>query len=182
MGQYYRIYAEQKDGTAKVFSSYDYGNGAKLMEHSYYGNSFVQAICATILNNPHRVWWVGDYADEPDDFEEDCKYVYAEAWKAEECEKTEEKFDFHAPLYLIDHTEEIYIDLQACRELNEDRWGFAIHPLPLLTAVGNGRGGGDYHGINMDYVGFLAGDLFEISDEVPDGYMDMTEYGVFAER
>lgn len=37
--------------------------------------------------------------------------------------------------------------------------------MPLLTAVGNGKGGGDYYGdraINKEDVGLWAGDLIEI--------------------
>lgn len=30
---------------------------------------------------------------------------------------------------------------------------FIIHPLPLLTCLGNGKGGGDYSGLNMEWVG-----------------------------
>ena len=46
------------------------------------------------------------------------------------------------------------------------RWevGFVPHPLPLLTAVGNGLGGGDYHGINEEKVGSWAFDLLEVVD------------------
>ena len=37
-----------------------------------------------------------------------------------------------------------------------------LHPLPLLTAVGNGRGGGDYAGINADKIGSWAFDVLEV--------------------
>lgn len=33
---------------------------------------------------------------------------------------------------------------------------FIVHPLPLLTSLGNGKGGGDYHGLNMEWVGAWA--------------------------
>lgn len=186
MGQYYRIYAENEEG-AKVFSSYDYHNGAKLMEHSYFGNLFVKAICDTLLNNPHRVWWVGDYATEEGDFEEGFEYVYQNAWEAEErsipmVKKGLPSFDFDTPRYIINHTKKGYIDLKECYEVNCDRWDFHIHPLPLLTAVGNGRGGGDYRGYeNKSMVGYYAGDVIEISEEIPDGYSDHTEIGFFSE-
>lgn len=185
MGQYYRIYAENEEGT-KVFISYDYNNGAKLMEHSYFGNRFVKAICATILNNPHRVWWVGDYADEEGDFKEGFEYVYLNAWNAEEkgipIVKSTEDFDFEERLYLINHTKKGYIDLRECKVKNTDKWDYSIHPLPLLTAVGNGRGGGDYRGNTGEaFVGYYAGDLLEISAEIPEGYHDHTEIGEFRE-
>lgn len=31
-----------------------------------------------------------------------------------------------------------------------------VHPLPLLTSLGNGKGGGDYAGTNMEWVGAWA--------------------------
>jgi hypothetical protein len=63
-------------------------------------------------------------------------------------------------------------------EIKEDDW--AIHPLPLLCADGNGRGGGDYHGINEDMVGIWAYDRIGMSNELPDGFklikIDFKEY------
>lgn len=42
MGQYYRPVCILDDRLESI-SSYDYDNGAKLMEHSYIGNNFVEA-------------------------------------------------------------------------------------------------------------------------------------------
>ena len=81
MGQYYRIFICEEDGSnPRVYSSHDHGNnGAKLMEHSYYGNRFVEAALSQLVNTyrhsqPLRVWWVGDYAIEDDIPEEKKKY------------------------------------------------------------------------------------------------------------
>ena len=54
----------------------------------------------------------------------------------------------------------------------KDKDGWILHPLSLLTAVGNGRGGGDYPENRVDYymVGAWAGNTLEITDKVPDGY------------
>lgn len=40
--------------------------------------------------------------------------------------------------------------------------GMRVHPLPLLTADGNGRGGGDYSGLDMNFVGSWARDFIRI--------------------
>ena len=47
-----------------------------------------------------------------------------------------------------------------------------VHPLPLLTACGNDRGGGDYHEGHPNYnrVGEWAFDLIECTDRKPEGY------------
>ena len=52
--------------------------------------------------------------------------------------------------------------------------GWQIHPLPLLTAEGNGRGGGDYHGTNMEMVGAWARCRLGLVKEVPEGFTEIT--------
>lgn len=42
---------------------------------------------------------------------------------------------------------------------------FIVHPLPLLTSLGNGKGGGDYHGLNMEWVGAWAMHAIEAAPE-----------------
>ena len=66
MGQYYMpvILADNKKTVKKFIYSHNYGNGMKLMEHSYIGNNFVSAFESLIQDNPQRVVWAGDYADE----------------------------------------------------------------------------------------------------------------------
>lgn len=59
---------------------------AKLMEHSWWFNEFVSTITRMLYHNPMRIAWVGDYADDPDDydFDEDgqimLKKIYEAAW------------------------------------------------------------------------------------------------------
>jgi len=200
MGQYYRILLCNDEGTDKtVFSSYDFdGNGAKLMEHSYYHNRFVEAALAMLAPNwrrdkiPLRVWWMGDYAEDDDIPEEKKKYdPVKSAWDDSVTPKViNESFDFSKPCYLVNESTREYIDLLRLEEINRGTWGGSIHPLPLLTAVGNGRGGGDYHGsraINQRMVGAWAGDLLTIEESVPtseDGffeYIDITDDAHFSE-
>lgn len=57
---------------------------------------------------------------------------------------------------------------------------YTIHPLPLLTATSNGRGGGDYEGINMEYVGSWAGDrlsaiINDFSDSKDNKYIKLLD-------
>ena len=47
-----------------------------------------------------------------------------------------------------------------------------IHPLPILTNISNGEGGGDYFGVNMELAGSWAWDVIEITDNAPDGYAE----------
>ena len=74
MGQYYTPMIEDKNGERTIFSrqiagSNDY-NSAKLTEHSWWENPFVNTICTMIYKTPHKVAWVGDYAYEFELYEE----------------------------------------------------------------------------------------------------------------
>ena len=55
-----------------------------------------------------------------------------------------------------------------------DNDGWAIHPLPLLTCEGNGRGGGDFYGRRgMKLVGSWARHRISVSNKVPKGYKEI---------
>lgn len=45
---------------------------------------------------------------------------------------------------------------------NKDKEGWCINPLPLLTSIGNGQGGGDYRGDSPD-VGSWAFDKIYVT-------------------
>lgn len=84
------------------------------------------------------------------------------------------------PQYLCNrHTKE-YIDLKSLmvewRANNKtgDENAISIFPLPLLLAVGNGLGLGDYNGANKEYVGswlLTAGGVY-FSNTVPNTYQE----------
>ena len=80
MGQYYRpILGDSQGLNCKVFDRSVDGQYtfAKLLEHSWWENPFVNAFSELIYDEPSRVAWVGDYADEPDDFDfPNCSAVH----------------------------------------------------------------------------------------------------------
>ena len=146
---------------------YDYFSGLKLMEHSWLENDFVNGVLDEIWDRPCQVAWVGDYATDPEDF--DGRYtetVYQAVWGEDGL--PEGRFgqmpEAHRDGYLVNVTRGQYIDLAEYAEAAtyKPKWskdgGWCIHPLPLLTAIGNGRGGGDYHGAHMEMVGLWAMD------------------------
>ena len=45
--------------------------------------------------------------------------------------------------------------------------------VPLLVAEGNGRGGGDYHGINQIIVGTWARDVISVENNIQEGYTEL---------
>lgn len=158
MGQYYHPILLKKDIICKAFSSYDYGNGAKLMEHSYIGNFLVKAVEKALTNKRYSLIWAGDYADEDYYFRVDEKQFVQNKGKNIITAETE------VPRYIINHTKKVYIDKNVLIENNPEK--FIIHPLPLLTSMGNGRGGGDYYGTNMNLVGSWAKDVISLQNDI----------------
>lgn len=60
MGQYYNSVLKTKNGDLMTFYNY----GLKLMEHSYFNNSYVNAVCEFLSEEAYYVAWIGDYADD----------------------------------------------------------------------------------------------------------------------
>ena len=171
MGQYYTPIL-MNGNSKKAFLCYDYGNGAKLMEHSYIGNSFVETVVHYMLNS-NKIWrlaWVGDYAEKEDIINDTAQSVEA-FLKYEQNENkkyvSEPKVDSMAnstQLYFINHTRKEYINMtEYFQRVKGDKWGCVVHPLPLLTAIGNGKGGGDYHGMSIENVGRWACNSIEVA-------------------
>ena len=58
MGQYYRpVFLTEKSKPISFAVSYDFGSGAKLMEHSWRLNPFVRFIENQLLIQPQRLVW-----------------------------------------------------------------------------------------------------------------------------
>lgn len=166
MGQYYMAVLKSRNGRLKGYE----GDLLKLMETSWYGNRFINTVCNELLKKPYRVAWVGDYADE-EDFNYDKKMV--DFTKRNHVnDNNNDEFDYTNKI-LLNHTKKQKIHLDKYYEENKKLWWgdyWCIHPLPLLTAMGNGKGGGDYFGENQDAVGTWANDLLEIVEENEDKF------------
>ena len=61
--------------------------------------------------------------------------------------------------YIINETKKEYVNLYDVPSFD----GWKYHPLPLLTADGNGLGGGDYSGSDLMYVGRWKGDVIRVA-------------------
>ena len=181
MGQYYRaILGDAYGFNCQVFDRSVDGSYtlAKLMEHSWWLNPFVNSFSEQIYKCKSRVCWVGDYADEPDDFKfinNSAFYVpnYNEVWGDSVKLLTSHSTDFTLDgKFLLNYDTKEYIDLDEYKKQSEDKEGWTIHPLPLLTAVGNDRGGGDFHegNIGYEFVGIWAWQLISIADIFPKNF------------
>ena len=181
MGQYYMpILGDVYGLNCKVFDrsvNHEYTT-AKLMEHSWWKNPFVNAFSEFLYNNPGRVCWTGDYATEPDDFNFNLpagivRSNYKKVWGKHITYLTCEPSDFTLDdKFFINYDTQQYIDLNEYKSASVDKHGWVIHPLPLLTAIGNGRGGGDFQGgIGIEFVGTWAWHLLAFLDSAPKDFV-----------
>lgn len=163
MGQYYH---NINLDTFEYMSAHDYDNGLKLMEHSYLGNEYVGAVMRLLMKGGSwyktRVVWCGDYSEKVIeeynlyDFCREDMPVFKNI-NPTELPKNESK------LFIVNHTKKEYVDLS---EIKSDGDDWKINPLPLLTALGNGRGGGDYCGTDMCYIGYWACDVLSVEEDI----------------
>jgi hypothetical protein len=160
MGQYYTaiLLDKEKEKIIGNILPYDYGSGAKLMEHSWMNNSFVQSVESMIYQNPMPVVWAGDYADPEEGINENLYSLTEEITNLRPSTPlTKDK-----SRYIINHDAKEYVDKTKC--IDQDGW--VIHPLPLLTAEGNGRGGGDFRG-ESSLVGIWSRENISVTEIKP---------------
>lgn len=167
-------------------------SGVKLMEHSWMENEFTQQFSLYLYNNnPMRLVWCGDYA-EP----EECKalgFDIDRVWNTKEIDPLyyQGEDELSKLKYFVNESKKLYLNLTRYEKENTyvnrsswviddvkttKEWKECVYPISLLTALGNGRGGGDYGEQFPDYdlVGSWAGDLVTIIDKRPQGYTPIT--------
>lgn len=161
MGQYYKPVNTE---TMEWLYSHSFGSGLKLMEHSWVGNDFVGAVMGLMVEGQswHEcpIVWCGDYYDE-DNFFERVK-------EKDELKPKSMSQDDQKRAILVNHTKKQFVSY-ADMPTND---GWTVNPLPLLTACGNNRGGGDYRDQHTDFdkVGIWANDILSIEFSAPAGY------------
>ena len=192
MGQYWKSVCLD---TKEQMEPHKYDNGAKIMEHSWLKNNFVQAVEGMLT--PKGKWWqkklvwAGDYMDDNiyidpadllkvkqkifDEYHETYpeQYPDVESTGANLYYVSDEMFkevrpahiDMESYPFIVNYDENQYVDKRDCPDNN----GWIIHPLPLLTCSGNGRGGGDYHQGN-GFIGIWAGDRIGVVKTAPKDY------------
>ena len=206
MGQYYKaVFLTENNKPLASVSSYDFGCGAKLMEHSWAKNPMVRFVERQLMVVPQKVVWAGDYADHEDPStltpmeikvlaDEESEYWNSKVIKEKGAnlyslsetigklthdESVKNKYDHEfkevAPLnvkYLINHDKKQFVDKS---KTPKDAEGWQIHPLPLLTCEGNGRGGGDFRG-ESDLIGLWARNRISVAtkkSDIPKGFEEL---------
>lgn len=181
MGQYYIavILNRTNDNPARFFDPYDYQQGgAKLTEHSYIGNHFCNAVENSLTGNPGRLVWAGDYADNEKGQDLNLNDICDRFPKGRRAKKAN-KNDLPPGMLVVNHSKQLFYDRDSIRPFSDDFT--PMNPLPILTAEGNGGGGGDYYGKEgASLVGTWARDLIEVMPEAPYGYTEICPF--FADR
>jgi hypothetical protein len=168
MGQYYYPIILNAEGKIVVWmNAHNYHNGLKLTEHSFLENNFVStfefALSPEGIYHKSRVVWAGDYADE----EPDGANLYRQCNEYQQIipqEKDTSRFRF-----VINHTKKLFVDKNKVRK---DGGGYKLHPLPLLTCEGNGRGGGDFRD-GEPLVGSWARDVISVEENAPEDFEEI---------
>ena len=190
MGQYFRAVVEDQKGT-RVYCAWanlvDEDGvhfvdqcGLKLTEHSSFGNPFSDGISAMLYNRVAHVAWVGDYTTDPS--VKNGRYFAKKAYglnmkKARRADNVDGCIFNFKNKYLVNLSKNEFVDYSKYLDTvksNNPNWS-AFNPLPILTAVGNGLGSGDYAGKGTQWyrddstdnlIGTWAGDLLTIVDDL----------------
>ena len=170
MGQYYKaiILGEEQVNTEEIirfFLEAFFGSGSKLTEHSYIDNPFVNTFEFLLTKEgmfyKSRVVWAGDYADNEKNMDKNLYHIVNDLTDKTFSLKVKETKEYQ---YIINHTKKQYVDKKKEK---------IFHPLPLLTAEGNGRGGGDYRGEKENLIGIWARDVISVEKDKPEGYEEL---------
>jgi len=188
MGQYYYaiILSDTKIGGKEHIrmwmSPHAYSNGAKLTEHSYIGNHFIQAFEYLISPDgmfyKSRIVWAGDYA-EPE--ENNTKNLYQMVVENGTYQRPK-SIDTSCYRYIVNHSKKLYVDKE--RIVNKPELEYILprsnflsklifNPLPLLVSEGNGMGGGDYHGNNEELCGTWSRDIISVEMNIPEDFTEL---------
>lgn len=177
MGQYYIIvFLNEKDEVIHWISPC----GAKLTEHGYVGNETCDMV--EYLLSPlgpcykSRVVWAGDYADpeehrvkeDEEQEERNLYHICTEDFQNLQY-STQHPGETRLCNYIVNHTDKEYVDKRKRITLGDDS---NLHPLAVLTADGNGRGGGDIHS-DSDTIGAWVRHVISVEREVPWSYREL---------
>ena len=187
MGQYYRPilqYVDKEGNTKETEGFNNYVDGkyapAKLMEHSWFNNPFVCAVASKIWRKRARLAWVGDYADSEDNnWNDEMQRVWEEDGFANK-HLIYNGFGLAGKIF-VNHTKREYVNLDNFYETSKKESDWVVNPISLLTAIGNGKGNGDYHENDDDVakVGDWTWDVLEIIScykiNKYEDYRDITE-------
>jgi len=138
------------------------GTGCNLTDN------FVNTMCSRVYKSPAQISWVGDYSDDLG-----FRY-YDEVWGENVITYSVKNSSLLLKgKYLCNHKKKRYIDFSEYIESCSVKYRnskLIAHPLPLLTAFGNGFSSTDYYGTGRRYIGKWQMDEISIEDNIPKRY------------
>lgn len=196
MGQYHFVAMQQKlenkirayDKSITTKDGKNYFTTMKLTETSWFENNALGSLCSLLCETPQKVAWVGDYAMQVEKApnkltKTTIKKLYEATWgENAEYEKLEFLPINTKYMLLVNWDKKQYIKMWEFFEKNvetkKDAWnfGWCLHPLPLLTAVSNGLGGGDYSGTNENKIGCWAWDTLSFEHVEKQKELDYNDF------
>jgi len=153
-------------------------------------------VMGQLADHPMRVAWIGDYSDsvEINDLgggfiksRRSFLFYYRRAWHEKLAAPLVDDAEYFpldvdkAHYFLCNTTKNCFLDLQQYVDSNITVGGWCVNPLPLLTCIGNGQGGGDYfEKLGAEDVGTWSFDEIYLTESKPE---NMTEvFFSFQER
>ena len=175
MGQYYEVIIYVIENDKKIIKNIinprSFGSYLKLMEHSYLNVKFLNVIELILSNKSYlykkvNIVWKGDYSEIMFNNNENeiSGLLQNQYCLGEFINENEKNIEYYQ--YIVNHTKKVYIDKKKLKN--------NIHPLPLLVAYGNGRGGGDYEGNNEELCGTWIDDIITMENS-----LESSEYTEF---
>lgn len=163
------------EGEIATFSPYDGDAGGKLVEHAYNGMRTISAVEQDLFERPARVVWAGDYADDEPGVAVSEDSPYQNLYHLLRGENTLRQVIpvdvAEQPTFLVNAERRVAVvnadSPHSVRRRNSPRRQFSW--LALLTAEGNGRGGGDYEQSPNGFVGSWARELVYTTNTLPLG-------------
>ena len=164
MGQYFKVCNLQ---SRECVTCWDYNDFAKLLEHSWIQNRYVNVAEKLISKGGkwygQQIAWSGDYSNNEEGESENLYDI---------CGRNVIKPKFGKYKYyrfLVNKTTNEFVDLDKV-PISSVYEGieYRLHPLPLLTCTGNKSGNGDYYGEDLqNLVGSWARNIIEPTNKKP---------------
>lgn len=190
MGSYYNaalqankkheeIYGDKvTEGEYFRLSTYDFDNGAKLMESSFIDNNYQNAVLRLIEDNPSYLCFTCDYT-------ENSPYSWDEVQEISTDESEQDNKFKGDRGFIINHTKKEYISIKTYVKLfAEHSTEWAVNPLPILANIEKqSMGGGDYRN-DDDRRGTWANDLISYSTKLGEfkAFKNVTKDNIFWEE
>ena len=142
-------------------------------------NNLMNAVERSLIDNPGRLVWAGDYSHKEDENGDNLYVREAKVFEDDNSIRVapteDNQTDLPKGLYVLNNTKKEYYQRDYIEKLNSRRTlDWPINPLSLLTVQTDEGGNGDYGGkLHRNMIGRWAGDEIEITAVEPqDAYPD----------